>query len=71
MSSYDYVRRTYGVDPVVGQRARHTVTGKFGVIARMRSPDHYVHVQFDGQRYAVPCHPTELDYTTEGPANER
>lgn len=63
--AYDYVRRVYGVDPVVGARVAHTVTKKVGVIARERSPLHYVHVRFDGQKHALPCHPTELDYAAE------
>jgi hypothetical protein len=61
--SYDYVRRGYGVDPVVGARVRHTVTLQFGEIAReSRSQAHYVMVRFDGRTWAAPCHPTELDY---------
>lgn len=61
---YDYVRRTYGVDPRVGARVRHTVTGQFGKIARESlSAGHYVQVRFDGAKYALPCHPTELDYS--------
>ncbi len=61
--SYDYVRRYYGVDPVVGQRVRHTEINKSGVIAR-ESPSQaqYVMVKLDGQKLASPCHPTALDY---------
>lgn len=59
---FDYVRRTYGVNPHDGQRVRHQVTGKFGTVKRARSALHYVHVQFDGQKHKTPCHPTELDY---------
>jgi hypothetical protein len=61
---YDYVRRMYGVEPIVGARVRHTETGRFGVIAPM-SPTHghYVQVRFDGQRFASNCHPTALDYS--------
>jgi hypothetical protein len=62
--SYDYVRRAYGVDPKVGARVRHTVTGKAGTIAREnQSSGHYVQVLFDGKGFAMPCHPTELDYS--------
>jgi hypothetical protein len=61
--SYDYVRRAYGVDPQAGAPVRHQVTKKFGVIDREdRGQAHYVMVRFEGQRHAVPCHPTELDY---------
>lgn len=62
--SYDYVRQAYGVNPVVGERVRHHTrrAGKDGTIARERSPNHYVHVLFDGEKHALPCHPTEMDY---------
>jgi hypothetical protein len=60
--SYDYVRRAYGVDPVVGQRVRHTEVDKAGVIAKPGPAGHYVYVRFDGERHASPCHPTSLDY---------
>lgn len=61
--AYDYVKRTYAVNPVVGQRVKHHVTGKEGTIAReSQSAAHYVQVRFDGQRYNASCHPTELDY---------
>jgi hypothetical protein len=65
--AYDYVRRTYSVDPVIGQRVTHTVTNKSGIIAREdKSQGHYVQVRFDGQRHSLPCHPTELDYAAAG-----
>ena len=61
--TYDYVRRTYGVDPVIGERVRHQVTKREGRIAReSRSQGHYVMVRFDGRPFTLPCHPTELDY---------
>lgn len=61
--AYDYVKRTYAVNPVVGQRVTHTVTKKGGVIAyEDPSARHYVQVRFDGQRWKCACHPTELDY---------
>ena len=61
--AYDYIRRAYGVDPIVGKRVRHAITGDSGTIAREnRSASHYVHVRFDGQKHAAPCHPTELEY---------
>ena len=63
--AYDYVKRTYGVDPVVGARVRHTeMKGprSFGTIAREGSAGHHVMVTFDGHGHASPCHPTSLDY---------
>lgn len=61
--AYDYVRKTYSVDPVIGRRVMHVVTHKSGVIAREdKSQGHYVQVRFDGKRHALPCHPTELVY---------
>jgi len=63
---YDYVRRTYGIDPRPGQLVKHTVTGKTGMISREnKSQGHYVMVRFNGQKHTVPCHPTELDYTAQ------
>lgn len=70
--AYDYVRRAYGVDPVVGARVRHTElkgARAFGTIAREdRSQGHHVMVRFDGRSWADPCHPTSLDYA---PTEER
>jgi hypothetical protein len=60
---YDYVRRSYGVDPVVGDRVRHIEIDREGTIARENpSQAHYVMVRLDGQKHASPCHPTALDY---------
>jgi hypothetical protein len=60
---YEYIKRAYSVDPVVGQRVTHTVTGKSGEIGREdKSQGHYVMVRFDGMKHRLPCHPTELDY---------
>jgi len=62
--TYDYVRRTYNVDPQVGHWVTHTITKKTGVIVREdKSAGHYVQVRFEGQKHAVPCHPTELQYS--------
>ncbi len=61
--SYDYVKRAYGVTPVVGERVRHTEIDKLGVIAREKlSAGHHVQVRFDGEKFASPCHPTALEY---------
>jgi hypothetical protein len=60
---YDYIKRTYRVDPQVGGAVTHQVTGRSGTIAReKKSQAHYVMVKFDGQTFSSPCHPTELDY---------
>lgn len=61
--TYDYVKRTYGVSPAVGQRVTHTVTKNSGTVAREdKTQSHYVKVRFDGQKHTLPCHPTELEY---------
>jgi actin-like ATPase involved in cell morphogenesis len=65
-TSYEYVRRAYGVDPVVGQRVRHTVTKRFGTIVREnKSQGQHVQVRFDDKKFALPCHPTELNYSPD------
>jgi hypothetical protein len=61
--SYDYIRRTYNVTPRVGQRVRHTETGKHGEVTREDpSAGHYVQVKFNGHIFVVPCHPLALEY---------
>jgi len=64
--AYEYVKRAYGVDPVVGARVRHTEmkgARSYGTIDREDpSQGHHVMVRFDGQNFASPCHPTALDY---------
>ena len=62
---YDYVRKTYQVDPIPGQRVRlnEGVEKPEGTIKpEDRSCSHYVMVQFDNVRWPSPCHPTSLDY---------
>jgi hypothetical protein len=60
---YDYIKQTYLVNPQVGGRVMHQVTRKAGTIALENvSQAHYVMVKFEGQKFASPCHPTELDY---------
>lgn len=63
---YEYVRRMYGVDPVIGQRVSSAWGGdpSAGVIVRKRHYDQYVHVKFDGSSFDVPVHPLELNYET-------
>jgi hypothetical protein len=60
---YEYVKRTYAVSPMLGQRVTHTVTKEDGVIARENlSAAHYVQVYFPSRDWPVSCHPTELEY---------
>lgn len=61
---YAYIKRTYGVNPVIGARVCFTETApnRMGIVVRPASGQ-YVWVRFDGQRHASPCHPTSLDYT--------
>lgn len=67
--AYEYVKRTYGVDPQIGGRVRLEHTGKEGAIAARSSYDAYVWVTFDGQNFASPCHPKSLEYLpAEAPA---
>lgn len=62
--AYEYVRKAYGVNPVVGARVQHTETKKLGVISReSKGQGHYVMVKFDGQKFSLPCHPDALDYS--------
>lgn len=62
---YDYVRRNYRVEPIVGARVRHMeMRGPraFGTIQpEDMSCSHYVQVRFDGGSEGS-CHPTVLDY---------
>jgi hypothetical protein len=61
--SYDYIKRTYTFQPQVGKHVRHTETNKTGTISREdRGQSHYVMVRFDGQSFALPCHPMALEY---------
>lgn len=58
---YDYIKQRYGISLTVGQRVRHTVTGRPGVIVpEAPSGNHYARVRFDGSDFDLPCHPEEL-----------
>lgn len=60
-AAYSYVRRTYGVDPKVGQRI--TVNGRPGTIIRPQSDPKYLRVRFDDAKAPMNAHPTwEVDY---------
>ncbi len=64
--AYDYIKRSYKLQPEIGRRVKHTVTYGEGVIAREdKSAGHYVQVKFYGSKFALPCHPDELEYVTE------
>lgn len=66
--SYDYIKQNYGVNPKPGNVVYHTVTKQWGVIKReSKSASHYVQVAFEGSKFAVPCHPTELQYDLPQP----
>lgn len=60
---YDYVRRQYGVPAYVGVRVRTkgTVPSE-GVLVAARSDLHYIHVWFDGAKFAVNAHPSDVEY---------
>lgn len=60
---YDYIKETYRFDAKVGDRVQHTITKKYGSIAREnKSSGHYVQVRFDGGTFSLPCHPDELQH---------
>ena len=55
---YDYVRRMYRVSAFIGARVK--VDGREGVLVRVRCPDQYLHIRFDGEtRVMGPYHPTD------------
>lgn len=61
---YAYIRRTYRVEPKVGQRI--TMDGKPGTIIRPIGDPQYLNVRFDGQSHGSNVHPTwRVDYNPE------
>jgi hypothetical protein len=59
---YAYIKQRYGVAFAFRDRVRHTINGKAGMVVREDpSQAHYVMVRFDDRKYAVPCHPGELE----------
>ncbi len=58
---YDYVRRNYGVNPRIGQRARlineGADNGKEGVVAYPGRSTAHVHIIFDDLEFALHAHP--------------
>jgi hypothetical protein len=67
---YEYVKRTYGVNPVIGSKVALCTDGRTptrrGVIVRKRCYDNYVRVRFDGQSFDSPVHPLDLLYEAPG-----
>jgi hypothetical protein len=63
---YEYVRNYYKVPAYVGVRVE-SKDAKYakGVIVAARSDLHYVHVRFDGVKFAVNVHPSDLKYLVE------
>jgi hypothetical protein len=60
--TYDYIRRTYGVDPKVGQRI--TMDGWPGTIIRPQGDPAHLRVRFDGKKSIDIVHPTwKVDYS--------
>jgi hypothetical protein len=60
--AYAYIERTYGLRFSPGDRVHHTVTKQNGTVKRENpSVGHYVMVAFDSKKFAVPCHPGELE----------
>lgn len=61
---YDYVRRNYGVDPQVGQRAslinEGPSTGQAGVVIYPGPSTASVHVVIDGRDFPVRVHPMNV-----------
>lgn len=61
--AYEYIKRMYEFQPVVGATVKHQETGKIGVITREnKSAGHYVQVRFSGVQHSMPCHPRALIY---------
>jgi hypothetical protein len=68
---YDYIKKNYKFQPEVGRGVQHSVTKRFGRIAREdRGQGHYVQVKFQDDRHALPCHPDELSYIVAGEDTE-
>lgn len=59
--AYEYICRTYGVDPKVRQRI--TVDGRPGTIIRPQGDPQYLRVRFDDAKAPMNAHPTwKIDY---------
>ncbi|MEM1344818.1 MAG: hypothetical protein AAGI34_09595 [Pseudomonadota bacterium] len=63
--AYDYIARRYGRRFQIGQRIRHTVTGREGTVTRRRIDTHYLRVRFDGDRRPRNVYPPEAEILSE------
>jgi len=54
--AYDYIRRTYGVDPRLGQRV--LIDGRWAMVVRPQGDPLYLRLRFEGQRHTSNAHPT-------------
>lgn len=59
---YRYIQSYYGVTVIVGDRVKHTVTGRIGNVVRPTGDPNYVRVRFDGDKHCLNAHPGELEY---------
>jgi hypothetical protein len=64
---YDYIAKSYGIRPIVGERVRLEGPGaRWGNVApESPSHGHYVQVIFDGSDFASNCHPRSLEYSNQ------
>lgn len=60
--AYEYVKKTYGVQPEPGMRVAIEYSKQTGTIARKRHYTHYVFVKLDGHKHSRPYHPLDLIY---------
>lgn len=59
--SYEYIRKTYGVEFEVGQRVQ-SKDGKYRgtVVSNTNRQEHYAYVRIDGRKHSDPFHPMDL-----------
>ena len=65
MTKYDpleYIRNYYGVPATKGKIVRYK--GKLGIITGASGP--HVKVRIEGEKHALPYHPTDLNYDPTG-----
>lgn len=60
--AYSYIKRAYGIEPIIGQPVRMKNYPP-GVVAPEDSGQaHYVMVRFEGWDHDAPVHPNDLEY---------
>ncbi len=61
---YEYIKKAYGVNPVVGRRVQVRGTTRYGVVARIpkSGANHYVWVKVPEVKRLLAYHPLDLDY---------